>query len=237
MSCSKIFSGDLPELMYKIIKYFQNDYSTLYSCILVNRLWCRLTIPLLWEDPFSIPTKNYNFIEIYLHDLNDDFKTKLNEYEIINKTLPSNILFNYTGFLKYMNIYKFITSIEKWFKSAISKNRLVNLSDICVSLFETFIENEVNLHTFEIEILDDHRTCNDNILELILKNTNFIYNIRNLNLYIDGLSDYNHINKYISNISQIINLQQNLKKTSLNYYGFSLFQPLLSKDYIIIQIL
>jgi hypothetical protein len=150
MSCSKIFSGDLPELMYKIIKYFQNDYSTLYSCILVNRLWCRLTIPLLWEDPFSIPTKNYNFIEIYLHDLNDDFKTKLNGYKIINNSLPSNILFNYTGFLKYLNIFKFITSIEKWFKSAISKNRLENLSDICVSLFETFIENEVNLHTVEI---------------------------------------------------------------------------------------
>ncbi|POG73895.1 hypothetical protein GLOIN_2v1580665, partial [Rhizophagus irregularis DAOM 181602=DAOM 197198] len=40
MSCSKIFSGDLPELIYEIIKYFQNDYSTLYSCILVNKLWC-----------------------------------------------------------------------------------------------------------------------------------------------------------------------------------------------------
>ncbi|POG58608.1 hypothetical protein GLOIN_2v1729262, partial [Rhizophagus irregularis DAOM 181602=DAOM 197198] len=54
MSCSKIFSGDLPELIFDIIKYFQDDYSTLYSCVLVNRLWCRLTIPLLWENPFSI---------------------------------------------------------------------------------------------------------------------------------------------------------------------------------------
>uniref|UniRef100_U9T5P7 F-box domain-containing protein n=1 Tax=Rhizophagus irregularis (strain DAOM 181602 / DAOM 197198 / MUCL 43194) TaxID=747089 RepID=U9T5P7_RHIID len=50
MSCSKIFSGDLPELIYEIIKYFQNDFSTLHSCILVNRLWCRLAIPLLWEN-------------------------------------------------------------------------------------------------------------------------------------------------------------------------------------------
>ena len=70
MSCSKIFLGDLPELIYKIIKNFQNDYSTLHSCVLVNRLWCRLAIPLLWENPFSIPTGNYNFIEIYLYNLN-----------------------------------------------------------------------------------------------------------------------------------------------------------------------
>ena len=77
MSHSKIFSGDLPELIYEIIKYFHKDISTLHSCILVNRLWCRLTIPLLWEDPFSLPTKNHKFIEIYLHNLNDDdFKTK-----------------------------------------------------------------------------------------------------------------------------------------------------------------
>jgi hypothetical protein len=77
MSCSKLFSGDLPELTNDIIEYFQNDYSTLYSCILVNRLWCRLAIPLLWDNPFSICTKNNNFIEIYLHN-NLDFITKLN---------------------------------------------------------------------------------------------------------------------------------------------------------------
>ncbi|GBC34066.1 uncharacterized protein OCT59_019056 [Rhizophagus irregularis] len=233
MSCSKIFSGDLPELIYEIIKYFQNDYSTLYSCILVNKLWCRLAIPLLWKDPFSIPTKNYNFIENYLHNLNDDFKTKLNEYKIINNSLPSNMLFNYSRFLKYLNINKFIFTTRVWFESSISKNRLVidfeNLGDICVSLFETFIENEVNLHTLEIEIY--YHACFDNILKLILKNTNFIYNIRNLNLCIDSLSIYNS-DECISSISQIINLQQNLKKISLNYYGFPLLQPLLlSKDY------
>src|SRR5687767_172084 len=114
MSCSKIFSGDLPELTYKVIKYFQNDLSTLHSCILVNRLWCRLAIPLLWENPFSIHTENYNFIEIYLHSLNDDFIT--NKYTIINKSSHSNILFNYPRFLKYLNTNEFIFSVDKWSK-------------------------------------------------------------------------------------------------------------------------
>ena len=72
MACSKLFSGDLPEINNEIIQYFQNDFSTLYSCIFVNRLWCRLAIPLLWENPFSNPSQNYDFIRIYLYNLNDD---------------------------------------------------------------------------------------------------------------------------------------------------------------------
>ena len=58
MACSKLFSGDLPELINEIIQYFRHDFPTLHSCILVNKLWCRLTIPILWEDPFSIITEN-----------------------------------------------------------------------------------------------------------------------------------------------------------------------------------
>ncbi|PKC60073.1 hypothetical protein RhiirA1_468556 [Rhizophagus irregularis] len=43
----------LPELINEIIQYFRKDFLILYSCILINRSWCDLTIPLLWEDPFS----------------------------------------------------------------------------------------------------------------------------------------------------------------------------------------
>jgi hypothetical protein len=77
MACTKIFLGDLAEIISEIIQYFRNDISTLHSCILVNRLWCRLAIPLLWEDPFSlIYPKNYHYIEVYLHNLNDVDKTQ-----------------------------------------------------------------------------------------------------------------------------------------------------------------
>ncbi|RGB35612.1 hypothetical protein C1646_742145 [Rhizophagus diaphanus] len=167
MSCSKIFSGDLPELTYDIIKYFQKDISTLYSCILVNRLWCRLAIPLLWENPFliPIPNKNHkiiNIIEIYLNNLNEDFKMKLYEYKIINNSLPSKnmLLFDYLKFLKYLNTHKFIFFVETWISIAIDnlkpENILYDTENfkrlVHKSLFKIFIENEVNLNTLEIEI-------------------------------------------------------------------------------------
>src|SRR5271154_400089 len=113
MSCSKIFSGDLPELTNEIIQYFWDDFSTLHSCILVNRLWCRLAIPLLWEDPFSAPTKNYHFIKSYWHHLNEDDKTKLNECGFVDtKCFPSNTLFNYPSFIKYFDTRKIIRCIK-----------------------------------------------------------------------------------------------------------------------------
>ncbi|PKC56340.1 hypothetical protein RhiirA1_474142 [Rhizophagus irregularis] len=225
MSCSRIFSGDLPELTYEVIKYFKTDVSTLYSCILVNRLWCRLAIPLLWENPFSgsVFTENYNFIEIYLDNLNDDSKTKLSEYKINDNLLPSNTLFNYSKFIKYLNIREFISSVGGWSCSTLKFGD--RHSDfICVSLFKIFVENEIELHVLDIEIPSYYSSCLDKILEFILQNTNFIQNIKNLNLYINNHSDEMVIKDHII---QIVNLQQNLKKILLDNSNFSLYQSLL----------
>ncbi|POG64885.1 uncharacterized protein OCT59_008296 [Rhizophagus irregularis] len=244
MSCSKIFSGDLPELTYDVIKYFQKDFSTLYSCILVNRLWCRLAIPLLWEEPFTIHSNNHKIIEIYLNNFNDDFKMKLYEYKIINNSLPSKnmLLFDYLKFLKYLNTLNFFLFVEIWLSIAIDNLKPENIlydSEknfkrlFHMSLFKIFIENEVNLNTLEIEASGSYcDTYLENNLELILQNQNFIQNIRNLKL---------HIYKYEKNtviynqLLQIIHSHQNLKKIflfdlSINYLSF--YQSLLlSKDY------
>ncbi|RGB41751.1 hypothetical protein C1646_662846 [Rhizophagus diaphanus] len=255
MSYSKVFSGDLPELTYEIIKYFQNDISTLHSCILVNRLWCRLAIPLLWEDPFSFRTRNYNVIEIYLDNLNDDFKTKLDKYKINDNSLPSNTLFNYPKFLKYLSIFGIFSYVDNWFETAVRISEPGNryfLKDLScysvfdfkrlinMSLFKVFIENEVNIHTLEIEISSAYYSNNkyfNYILELILQNTNFIHNIKNLNLYINkpfsvSNDDRNNGYELIENrISQITNLHQNTKKILLSHDNIPLFQSLLlSKD-------
>ncbi|PKC63893.1 hypothetical protein RhiirA1_463166 [Rhizophagus irregularis] len=221
MSCSKIFSGDLPELTYEVIKYFKTDFSTLHSCILVNRLWCRLAIPLLWENPFSISTGNYNFIEIYLDNLNSDSKTKLSEYKINDNLSPSNTLFNYSKFIKYLNTVELIFSVDKWsFKTL--KFGISHSNFIRMSLFKIFIENEIELHNLDIEIFSYYSYLD--ILELILQNTNFIQNIKNLNLYINNHNEDMVIKDHMI---QIVNLQQNLKKILLDNSNFSLYQSLL----------
>uniref|UniRef100_U9SKH4 Uncharacterized protein n=1 Tax=Rhizophagus irregularis (strain DAOM 181602 / DAOM 197198 / MUCL 43194) TaxID=747089 RepID=U9SKH4_RHIID len=76
-----------------------------------------------------------------------------------------------------------------WVDTVVGKNqkKLVNL--IYRSLLEMFIENEGNLHSFEVycsTYYDIHYF--DNTLDLILQNPNLTYNIRNLTFHI---YDYN----------------------------------------------
>src|ERR1043166_3736695 len=100
MACSKLLSGDLPELSTQIIRNLRNNISTLHSLTLVNRFWCRLAIPLLWEDPFSVKYQGGlppHFIDTYFLFLNDDdksrVKTFLKFYEFDSNL--NNPLFNY----------------------------------------------------------------------------------------------------------------------------------------------
>ncbi|PKC56448.1 hypothetical protein RhiirA1_473981 [Rhizophagus irregularis] len=243
MSCSKIFSGDLPELTYEVIKYFRNDKSTLHSCILVNRLWCRLAIPLLWEDPFSFRTVICNFIGIYLHNLNDDdLKSKLNQHIINNNSLPSNTLFNYVKFLKYLNIFDIISCVEMWFtiKKSEPGNDNFSATDfkrlIGISLFKIFIENEVNLNTLEIEISSIYYyTYFNDILEIILQNTNFIQNISNLNLYVNSSIrfSYDIINNEYMLIKNLSNCSNTLN--TITFYNID-FKVVINLDKIFEQL-
>ncbi|CAB5182288.1 unnamed protein product [Rhizophagus irregularis] len=257
MACSKICSGDLPELINEVIQYFRYDYKTLHSCILVNRLWCHLAIPLLWEDPFSNPTKNYHFIEIYLCFLNEDGKAKFNEYGI-NNLLLSNKLFNYPSFIKYLDTNKICNSIKYWVDTLMDKydDNLKNL--VYRSLFEVFIENEGSLHSFEA-VLSIGNSCNyfSNNMDLILQNPNLINNIRGLTFRGFGTlsqniipflkllySNCNSISSIIINfpkyifmidnypliekcLTQIIISQHNLKKISFGSF-VKLYNPFLS---------
>ncbi|GBC00480.1 hypothetical protein RclHR1_38730001 [Rhizophagus clarus] len=223
-------SGDLPELTYEVLKYFQDDFTTLHSCILVNRLWCRLAIPLLWKNPFLISTKNYNFIRIYLRNLKGDLKIKLNEYVKIDDIIfPSNTLFNYPSFIKYLNTRKMFSSVFEWLNVLKLKNRsfihYFNVPKVeklvLMSLLQIIIENEVKLHTLDIEVA--FKFHYSDIVELILKNPNFIHNIKNLKLYF-----VNNISNLTKNrILQIINLHQNLKKIYLSCDKFPIDQELL----------
>ncbi|CAB5182283.1 unnamed protein product [Rhizophagus irregularis] len=247
MACSKISPGDIPEITSKIIQYLQNDYLALHSCIFVNRLWCRIAIPLLWEDPFSkkvnLP-KNHNIFEISLHKLNENDKAQLNTYGINNESFSLNTLFNYPSFIKCLNTFSFVYSIKKWIGTLSISNQSTQFSNLLnftpLLLFKIFIQNKVNLHTFEVEISSTikitNSECLNSIIRLILRNPTFIYNIKNfkfhLNNAIFNIDLLNYLYSHCNSIStlhcqknihhktfitekyltKIINPQQNLKR-------------------------
>ncbi|CAB5182285.1 unnamed protein product [Rhizophagus irregularis] len=221
MTYSKIFLGDLPELTSLIIQYFQNDFSTLYSCILVNRLWCRLAIPLLWEDPFSIPAKNCRFIEIYLYNSSEDDRAKINRFGI--NIIPSNTLFNYPSFIKRFNTHKFFKSIKQWLYTVIKERSFFSsfyLTELIILiLIKIFVQNEIDLHTLEIDTAktDVQIRYFKPAFNLILQNPNLNQNIKTLKLNCD-------YDEYIEEFStQIIKSQQDLKKIIFKFDIYNLY--------------
>ncbi|GET64044.1 hypothetical protein GLOIN_2v1781695 [Rhizophagus irregularis DAOM 181602=DAOM 197198] len=225
MACSKVLLGNFPELTDDIIQYFRDDISTLHSCILVNKFWCQIAIPLLWKDPFSIKNpKNFHFIEIYLQKINEKDKTQLNRCGINNDVFPLKTLFNYSNFIKCINTRNICSIIVNWIED--NKTFTCSKGRIFLLLIKVFIENEAKLYTFEIEIAYKYlmsRKYFSSIFKLILQNPKFI-NIKNLKLhfneeiikYKNGFSEYEsfrHNYMTIENqLSQIINSQKNLKK-------------------------
>ncbi|GBC33533.2 hypothetical protein GLOIN_2v1768162 [Rhizophagus irregularis DAOM 181602=DAOM 197198] len=213
MACSKIFLGNLPELINGIIQYFHHDYKTLHSCILINRLWCHLAIPLLWENPFSIECpKNYHFIEIYLHNLNDGDKTKLNKYGINNDLIPSNTLFNYSSFIQHLNTRKIINSIKNW-ENAVSRTSTTKVQNL------KFINSSIPL--YRTLLLLKNSNCSNTLNTIIFYYTDFKNIIIGLNEVFNQLNVLESIHIVFCQsldtkfIPQIINIIKPFKLKSL----------------------
>src|ERR1044071_1681054 len=118
MACSKLFSGDLPEITCYIIQHLRNDLRSLYSCILVNRFLCRISVPILWEDPFSARRQEGrgSLLDTYLLFFNGDDKAKLKEFgiRISSPLLLKKPLFNYPSFIKTFNTFRVGLHIVNW---------------------------------------------------------------------------------------------------------------------------
>jgi hypothetical protein len=41
------------DVLYLIFEELKDDKMTLLSCLLVNRTWCEMIIPILWKDPWK----------------------------------------------------------------------------------------------------------------------------------------------------------------------------------------
>ncbi|RIA81877.1 hypothetical protein C1645_836250 [Glomus cerebriforme] len=184
MASSRLFSG-FPELANQILQYHKDDFSTLFSCTLVNRSLCRITVPLLWENPFIITTRNYNFFKVYLQRLNNNDLMELGNVGI--HIIPLNTLFNYPSFLKCLNILSLKIQIERWtreysnFNSSFAWSRV----KLIYKLLFKIITNEATLHTFEIMLVEPRIvSCFNNSFVLFYQRTDFIRSVKNLKLII-----------------------------------------------------
>jgi hypothetical protein len=86
------------DCLNEIFDYLEEDKFTLHSCLLVNRLWCEVSVRILWKNVWNYKT--------LIACLPKESKEILYENKIIITTTKSKSpLFDYTTFIKNLSIY------------------------------------------------------------------------------------------------------------------------------------
>ncbi|CAG8473181.1 1207_t:CDS:2 [Acaulospora morrowiae] len=115
--------------------------STLHSCALVNRMWCRLSIPLLWSNPLSlilqsspsdwcmVERNSALIIETYVACLSNEERLqfigstetidhgepeKISEMVAMTRFRMNNPLFDYTAYLKNVDCEQLRGAVDCW---------------------------------------------------------------------------------------------------------------------------
>src|SRR4051812_16354027 len=90
------------EILQNIFKYHKDDIETLHSILLVNRLWARVVIEILWRNPFKFA--HIKIFQPKIYYVYKAYKELLNIYRhFIDDGVKKELLFDYPSFLKTLN--------------------------------------------------------------------------------------------------------------------------------------
>ena len=96
------------DIFYLIFEKLHDDKNTLFSCILVNKTWCEITIPILWRNPwkFLMNEKERSLLlNVIISHFSDESRKKLKEHGLLTNSYQKP-LFDYISFCKHLNLNK-----------------------------------------------------------------------------------------------------------------------------------
>src|SRR5688572_14622613 len=111
----KMFLPSLPDECF-IDMLSQLDRKSLYNCLFVSRYYCKLSIPIIWREPFSFThIEKYSLvINTLLACLDEDEISSLIPCAInFNNQTP---LFEYGRFVRTIDHYRCVKLIKIWVK-------------------------------------------------------------------------------------------------------------------------
>jgi hypothetical protein len=106
----------LPDECFNDVLFFL-DNKSLYKCLFVNRYYCKFTIPIIWRDPFILPTPNkLSLINTLISCLNEDEISSLIPCAInFNNQTP---LFEYGKFIRKIDHDYCVRHVVSWLNSS-----------------------------------------------------------------------------------------------------------------------
>ena len=102
------------DVLIEIFSHLVDDYKTLQSCALVNRIWCENSVPSLWSQPFQDLTPS-TIIDVYLTCLTENEKLYLVDSDIIGVPSRRRIpAFDYVSFLRHLSMGSLYSVVQRW---------------------------------------------------------------------------------------------------------------------------
>jgi hypothetical protein len=127
------------ECLNEILEYLEKDEFTLYSCLLVNRFWCKIAVIILWRNilDFKRPSKvASSILSTLIACLPNESKELIHKNKIFISTPTLNSpLFNYPEFCKVLSINKIII---------VTENVLKNRDDLVVNEIIKMFTNQIS---------------------------------------------------------------------------------------------
>ncbi|CAG8618007.1 4523_t:CDS:1 [Funneliformis mosseae] len=201
MACYKLFNGDLPELTYYIVQHLRDEPKSIYSCALINRHLCRLAIPMIWEDPFSVRLKTFgepcDFIDIFSYLLCDDDIANFKVFGITIKSNEPKPLFRYPTFIKTLVLSHLELHLNNWIchrrQPCDSDNEYSNKIKgfVCLTYIKLFVESDATLSRLSMKSSESYDIFLPELFEIIFHSSKFISNIKRLNI---DLSEADRLN-------------------------------------------
>ncbi|CAB4435110.1 unnamed protein product [Rhizophagus irregularis] len=195
------------DVLYLIFEEFQDDENTLHSCLLVNKTWCEIIIPILWKNPWKNlkREKEKSLLNVIISHLSGESKNNLKNLGInFLENLYQKPLFNYISFCRHLNLFKvktIINAIDKDSEKIIIKNDIFSLfinehtrfTHLYIP-FQVFLIPGTKCCFSEIEFLSCNTSVNDNILAEL---TEICKSIKELELIIEVQNNNYQIIKLI----------------------------------------
>ncbi len=223
----------MPELirdvLYLIFKELQDDDKTLCSCLLVNKTFCEIIIPILWKNPWKFIKKEKEkfLLNVIISHLSDESKNYLSQHNFLINSYHRP-LFDYINFCKHLNLNEIQRIINMTFYDKpemsifIVENEILNIFiNENMKYTHLYMPDEID---FQINLIPGAESCFSEIEFLSCSNgiddsivaglTEICKSIKELEL---------DIKMYKSNygIARLIEAQRKLLKIDLTNYMYN----------------
>ncbi|PKK62689.1 hypothetical protein RhiirC2_789992 [Rhizophagus irregularis] len=181
------------DCLFEIFEFLANDKESLYSCLLVNKLWSTISVRILWRD-----STNYNFqtLKTLIKCLPNKSKEIISKTEIDFSISISKPMFNYPSFCKILLICEIHRKFESLFPSPenlIKNYTLIEIYKLFMNITELKIFSSINPEIFHHLIQYCHNIKSltiefcDNTISNGLKE--FLFSIQNNLKYFNIIQD------------------------------------------------